>query len=196
MKKFIIIAAALLAAGSAAAQNRFSFGVSTRFHAGFNERTALKLGDVKLTDSGTPDKVMSYSYLLDFDYAVTPLWTLGAVIGINDLSYDNTMPLYLEAKRFWDSDTDRSRWFTYADLGTNIAVQEGAFGLQCGLGAGYRFRLARRCKLDLTLGYNIIQSRYPETTIIDIVEVNDVTYTTADCRMLRHTFSFGIGLNF
>lgn len=197
MKKIVIIAFVLLAAGSAAAQNRFSFGVSTRFNAGFNEHIAVTLDNVKLKDSATPDKVMAYSVLLNFDYVITPVWTLGAAVGVNDLPYDTTLPLYLEAKRFFSHDTDRSRWFTYADLGTNIAVQEGAFGLQCGAGAGYRFHLARRCKLDLTIGYNLTQTRYPNTTIIGAdIEINDISYSTAKTNVMRHSVSFGIGINF
>ncbi len=197
MKKFVIIAFALLAAGSATAQNKFSFGVSARMNTAFNEHVALSLDNVKFKDSAAPDKVMAYSVVLNFDYAITPVWTLGAAVGLNDLPYDTTLPLYLEAKRFFNYDSDRSRWFTYADLGTNIAVNEGGFGLQCGAGAGYRFHLARRCKLDLTLGYNLTQTHYPELTIIGAdIEINDTPYSTAKTNVMRHSVSFGIAISF
>ena len=192
MKKLITLAVMLLLAASASAQTNveetkkpkgpFSFGVGFDFAIFASETYKNENIDRTKVDElrGTP------MLTLNFDYAVTPRWTTGIVTGWTGYG----VPLLFEAKHFWNSDVNRSRWFTYANAGVNFSgTDKIKAGMQAGIGGGYRFHIAPRFKIDLTLGYNFLQ-KYGE------VMVANSDYIIQTGKYNGHAFTFGVGFSF
>ena len=192
MKKLITLAVMLLLAASASAQTNveetkkpkgpFSFGVGFDFAIFASETYKNKNIDRTKVDElrGTP------MLTLNFDYAVTPRWTTGIVTGWTGYG----VPLLFEAKHFWNSDVNSSRWLTYANMGVNFSgTDKIKAGMQAGIGGGYRFHIAPRFKIDLTLGYNFLQ-KYGE------VMVANSDYIIQTGKYNGHAFTFGVGFSF
>ena len=194
MKKLITLAVMLLLAASASAQTNveetkkpkgpFSFGVGFDFAIFASETYKNENIDRTKVDElrGTP------MLTLNFDYAVTPRWTTGIVTGWTGYG----VPLLFEAKHFWNSDVNRSRWFTYANAGVNFSGPDKVrVGMQGGIGGGYRFHIAPRFKIDLTAGYHFMQNHQkamrPVGTAGASIEI---------AKASAHAFSIGVGFAF
>ena len=193
MKRLITFAVMLLLAASAAAQSNnetqqkpkgpFSFGIGYDY-AIFAATTIENdiIGKQKVKDA----YVDMHMLTLNFDYAVTPRWTAGLVTGYTGYG----VPLLFEAKHFWNSDVNSSRWLTYANMGVNFSgTDKIKAGMQAGIGGGYRFHIAPRFKIDLTLGYNFLQ-KYGE------VMVANSDYIIQTGKYNGHAFTFGVGFAF
>ena len=193
MKKLIAFAVMLMLAASASAQSNdetqrkpkgpFSFGIGYDY-AIFAATTIENdiIGKQKVKDA----YVDMHMLTLNFDYAVTPRWTAGLVTGYTGYG----VPLLFEAKHFWNSDVNSSRWLTYANMGVNFSgTDKIKAGMQASIGGGYRFHIAPRFKIDLTLGYNFLQ-KYGE------VMVANSDYIIQTGRYNGHAFTLGIGFSF
>lgn len=194
MKKLITLAVMLMLAASASAQSNnetqkkpkgpFSFGVGYDI-AVFASETyknenidRTKVGDIRGT----------HMVSLNFDYAVTPRWTTGIVTGFT--SYG--VPLLFEAKHFWNSDVNRSRWLTYANVGVNFSgPSDFHVGMQGGIGGGYRIHIAPRFKIDITAGYHFMQNHQEITRQIGTEGVS-----FEEAKFNAHAFSIGVGFAF
>ncbi len=216
MKKLITLAVMLLLAASASAQTNveknkkpkgpFSFGIGydyAIFAATTIENDYIgkqKVKDAYLIFAATTiendhigKQKVKDAYLdmhmltLNFDYAVTPRWTTGIVTGYTGYG----IPLLFEAKHFWSSNVNSSRWLTYANVGVNFSGPDKIHvGMQGGIGGGYRFHIAPRFKIDLTVGYNFLQKH------------GEVIVPHSDYSMIQnakyngHAFTFGVGFSF
>lgn len=193
MKKLIAFAVMLMLAASASAQSNnetqqkpkgpFSFGIGYDY-AIFAATTIENdiIGKQKVKDA----YVDMHMLTLNFDYAVTPRWTAGLVTGYTGYG----IPLLFEAKHFWNSNVNSSRWLTYANMGVNFSgTDKIKAGMQAGIGGGYRFHIAPRFKIDLTLGYNFLQ-KYGE------VMVANSDYIIQTGKYNGHAFTFGVGFVF
>ena len=195
MKKLIAFAVMLMLAASASAQSNnetqrkpkgpFSFGVGYDY-AIFAATTIENdhIGKQKVKDA----YVDMHMLTLNFDYAVTPRWTAGLVTGYTGYG----VPLLFEAKHFWNSDVNRSRWLTYANVGVNFSSPDKLHvGMQGGIGGGYRFNIAPRFKIDLTAGYHFMQNHQkamrPVGTAGASIEI---------AKASAHAFSIGVGFAF
>ena len=184
----------LLLAASASAQTNveknkkpkgpFSFGIGYDY-AIFAATTIENdhIGKQKVKDAYLDMHMLT----LNFDYAVTPRWTTGIVTGYTGYG----IPLLFEAKHFWSSNVNSSRWLTYANVGVNFSGPDKIHvGMQGGIGGGYRFHIAPRFKIDLTVGYNFLQKH------------GEVVVPHSDYSMIQnakyngHAFTFGIGFSF
>ena len=194
MKKLITLAVMLLLAASASAQTNveetkkpkgpFSFGIGYDY-AIFAATTIENdhIGKQKVKDAYLDMHMLT----LNFDYAVTPRWTTGIVTGYTGYG----IPLLFEAKHFWSSNVNSSRWLTYANVGVNFSGPDKIHvGMQGGIGGGYRFHIAPSFKIDLTVGYNFLQKH------------GEVIVPHSDYSMIQnakyngHAFTFGIGFSF
>jgi opacity protein-like surface antigen len=193
MKKLITLAVMLMLAASASAQSNnetqrkpkgpFSFGIGYDY-AIFVVTTIENdiIGKQKVKDA----YVDMHMLTLNFDYAVTPRWTAGLVTGYTGYG----VPLLFEAKHFWNSDVNSSRWLTYANMGANFSGTDNIkAGMQAGIGGGYRFHIAPRFKIDLTLGYNFLQKNGE-------VMVANSDYIIQTGKYNGHAFTFGVGFAF
>ena len=125
---------------------------------------------------------------LNFDYAITPRWTVGLVTGAT--SYG--VPVLFEAKHFWNDDVNRSRWLTYANMGINLSGPDKVHvGMQGGIGGGYRFHIAPRFKIDLTAGYHFMQNHQE---VMRPAGTNGASVEAA--KFNAHAFSIGVGFVF
>lgn len=194
MKKLITLAVMLMLAASASAQSNnetqqkpkgpFSFGIGCDFAIFASETYKNENIDRTKVDDlrGTP------MITLNFDYAVTPRWTTGIVTGWTGYG----VPLLFEAKHFWSSDVNRSRWLTFANAGVNFSGPDKVrVGMQGGIGGGYRFHIAPRFKIDLTAGYHFMQNHQEAMRPIG---TNSASIEIAKCS--AHAFSIGVGFSF
>lgn len=194
MKKLITLAVMLMLAASASAQSNnetqrkpkgpFSFGIGCDFAIFASETYKNENIDRTKVDDlrGTP------MITLNFDYAVTPRWTTGIVTGWTGYG----VPLLFEAKHFWSSDVNRSRWLTFANAGVNFSGPDKVrVGMQGGIGGGYRFHIAPRFKIDLTAGYHFMQNHQEAMRPIG---TNSASIEIAKCS--AHAFSIGVGFAF
>lgn len=194
MKKLITLAVILMLAASAPAQSNnetqqkpkgpFSFGIGGDFAIFASETYKNENIDRTKVDDlrGTP------MITLNFDYAVTPRWTTGIVTGWTGYG----VPLLFEAKHFWNSDVNRSRWLTFANAGVNFSGPDKVrVGMQGGIGGGYRFHIAPRFKIDLTAGYHFMQNHQEAMRPIG---TNSASIEIAKCS--AHAFSIGVGFAF
>lgn len=194
MKKLITLAVMLMLAASASAQSNnetqrkpkgpFSFGVGCDFAIFASETYKNENIDRTKVDDlrGTP------MITLNFDYAVTPRWTTGIVTGWTGYG----VPLLFEAKHFWNSDVNRSRWLTFANAGVNFSGPDKVrVGMQGGIGGGYRIHIAPRFKIDLTAGYHFMQNHQEATRPTG---TNSASIEIAKCS--AHAFSIGVGFSF
>lgn len=194
MKKLITLVVMLMLAAGASAQTNvektkkpkgpFSFGIGYDY-AIFAATTIENdhIGKQKVKDAYLDMHMLT----LNFDYAVTPRWTTGIVTGYTGYG----IPLLFEAKHFWSSNVNSSRWLTYANVGVNFSGPDKIHvGMQGGIGGGYRFHIAPRFKIDLTVGYNFLQKH------------GEVIVPHSDYSMIQtakyngHAFTFGIGFSF
>lgn len=193
MKKLITFAVMLMLAASASAQTTtetqrkpkgpFSFGVGYDY-AIFAATTIENdfIGKQKVKG----EYMDMHMLTLNFDYAVTPRWTTGIVTGYTGYG----IPLLFEAKHFWNNDVNRSRWLTYANVGVNFSGSDKVHvGMQGGIGGGYRFHIAPRFKIDLTVGYNFLQKHGD-------VMVGNSNSLVQTAKYNGHAFSFGVGFSF
>lgn len=194
MKRIITLAVMLMLAASASAQSNnetqqkpkgpFSFGIGCDFAIFASETYKNENIDRTKVDDlrGTP------MITLNFDYAVTPRWTTGIVTGWTGYG----VPLLFEAKHFWNSDVNRSRWLTFANAGVNFSGPDKVrVGMQGGIGGGYRFHIAPRFKIDLTAGYHFMQNHQEAMRPIG---TNSASIEIAKCS--AHAFSIGVGFSF
>ncbi len=194
MKKLITLAVMLMLAASAAAQTStetqkkpkgpFSFGVGYDISIFASE--TYKNDNIDRTKVG--DLRGAHMITLNFDYAITPRWTVGLVTGAT--SYG--VPVLFEAKHFWNDDVNRSRWLTYANAGVNFSGPDKVHvGMQGGIGGGYRFHIAPRFKIDLTAGYHFMQNHQE---VMRPVGTNGASVEAA--KFNAHAFSIGVGFVF
>ena len=183
----------LLAAGASAQSNNetqrkpkgpFSFGVGYDISIFASE--TYKNDNIDRTKVG--DLRGAQMITLNFDYAVTPRWTVGLVTGAT--SYG--VPVLFEAKHFWNDDVNRSRWLTYANAGVNFSGPDKVHvGMQGGIGGGYRFHIAPRFKIDLTAGYHFMQNHQE---VMRPAGTNAASVEAA--KFNAHAFSIGVGFVF
>ncbi len=194
MKRLITLAVMLMLAASATAQTTtetqkkpkgpFSFGVGYDFAVFASETYKNENIDRTKVDElrGTP------MITLNFDYAVTPRWTTGIVTGWTGYG----VPLLFEAKHFWNSDVNRSRWLTFANVGVNFSGPDKfRVGMQGGIGGGYRIHIAPRFKIDITAGYHLMQNHQEA-----IRPTGTGWARTEIAKCTAHAFSIGVGFSF
>lgn len=197
MKKLITLAVMLMLAASASAQTNveetkkpkgpFSFGIGCDFAIFASETYKNENIDRTKVDDlrGTP------MITLNFDYAVTPRWTTGIVTGYTGYG----IPLLFEAKHFWSSNVNSSRWLTYARAGVNLSgPSDFHVGMQGGIGGGYRFHIAPRFKIDLTAGYHFLQTHQNIQRRVFAGSMEGVSIEEA--KFNAHAFSIGVGFAF
>ena len=74
--------------------------------------------------------------------------------------YHFTIPVSLRLTRCFDRDYTKDKWLMFIDIGSGISLQEHPQEILTGkIGAGYRFSLSRRTKLDFLMGLRSTYTR-------------------------------------
>lgn len=155
---------------------RYSLGVAEKYKATYQSDSGT---DKAVSPWGTPDNMRGGELRLEMTIRITPDWNVGAGWGMGMYDKDDwrSQLIYVKAERLYGKRP--SRWFNYAELGTTFYQHQGA-GLTSSIGGGYRLAMARRTRLDFTMG----------------LEYLNIVNTNKTARFNRFGVTFGLAMHF
>ncbi len=120
-----------------------------------------------------------------------PKTSLGIGLGLDGYSNYNTLPIFLELRRF--AQTDESSWFAFLNMGAAVELsQEFEKGLHASTGIGYRIKKRRIAWLP-SIGINLQRIAEARAILLNPA-TNQFDYIVTGISL--YSISFNLGIQF